>query len=92
MVVAANLGDKKAVVSAPIGPKYLNITLKPHTLTTFSDARIVANGIIFRSIRAGTLGRIDPYQGVLLPAPAALAVIGKNESRLRVDSRGYSSV
>ena len=38
VVVAANLGDKKAVVSAPIGSKYLNITLKPHTLTTFSDA------------------------------------------------------
>ena len=37
VVVAANLGDKKAVVSAPIGSKYLNITLKPHTLTTFSD-------------------------------------------------------
>ena len=37
VVTAANLTDTKTRLAVPVGNKYLNITLAPHTLATYTD-------------------------------------------------------
>ena len=40
---------------------------------------VVPHGIVFRCERVGAGSGIDAYKGILLPSPAAAAIVGKNE-------------
>ena len=37
VVTAANFTDRKARLAVPVGKKYLNITVAPHSLNTYAE-------------------------------------------------------